>query len=270
MIITSQWASHPAVPFDAHIFAIGDCHGHVAELRSLLDHIDSLPSNGASRTLVFTGDLIDRGPDSLGCVRLAMDARARCDKRILLPGNHEIMLIEAFRDPHLAGTWYHNGGEAFLEEVDPNALLPVDRALATLEAALPDGFVRLIEQGPIHYRHGALTFVHAGINPHIPISRFFAEDRFSTVPFEMHWAWIREPFLSWTRGWEGDPHHIVIHGHTPATDDFISTPEDASRLLDRIATHHRVVIDAGSAGIPQVAAVEFSAGRYRLHVAQSR
>lgn len=266
MILTTKWQAHPSAPTDIQIFAIGDCHGHSDELRQILGHLEATPGDGSERCIVFTGDLIDRGPDSLGCIALAMEAKNRFDKRILLPGNHEIMLVQALRDPDLCAVWYHNGGEEFLDEVDPTGSLPVAQALELIDDALPDGFRRLIESGPTYFRHHALTFVHAGLNPHIPGPHFLAEDRFSAVPFERHWAWIREPFLNWTRGWEGDPHHIVVHGHSPATSDYIRTEIEASRFLDRVASHGRLNIDAGAAEIPQVAAVELHRGAYRLHV----
>ena len=46
-------------------FVVGDVHGRCAQLQSLLEMI---PRDEASDTLVFLGDLIDRGPDAPGCV----------------------------------------------------------------------------------------------------------------------------------------------------------------------------------------------------------
>ncbi len=45
---------------------IGDIHGHVAELKSLLTRMDYKETNGIwqhpIRKAIFVGDLIDRGP----------------------------------------------------------------------------------------------------------------------------------------------------------------------------------------------------------------
>ena len=60
---------------------IGDVHGCVDELRELLDLLEIRSSDST----VFLGDLVDRGPDPVGCVRLA---RALPRARGIL-GNHE-------------------------------------------------------------------------------------------------------------------------------------------------------------------------------------
>lgn len=87
-----------------HIYIVGDLHG----CRSLLDA--QLIAQGfdiEKDLLVSVGDLIDRGPDSLGCLRL-LDAPWFRSVR----GNHEEMALQA-----LAGgsreMWQRNGGNWF-------------------------------------------------------------------------------------------------------------------------------------------------------------
>ena len=46
-------------------FVVGDIHGRCAQLLNLLD---MLPRDPETDTLVFLGDLIDRGADAPGCV----------------------------------------------------------------------------------------------------------------------------------------------------------------------------------------------------------
>jgi bis(5'-nucleosyl)-tetraphosphatase (symmetrical) len=60
---------------------VGDVHGCLEELDELLRLVELRP--GFDR-LVFVGDLLDRGPDSLGVVRRARELRARS-----VLGNHE-------------------------------------------------------------------------------------------------------------------------------------------------------------------------------------
>jgi protein phosphatase len=70
-------------PFDI----IGDIHGCLPELEKLLIKI------GGERKLVFLGDLVDRGPDSVGVLRRVMglvgQGRALC-----VPGNHDVKLLK--------------------------------------------------------------------------------------------------------------------------------------------------------------------------------
>ncbi|MBO0773337.1 MAG: polynucleotide kinase-phosphatase, partial [Actinobacteria bacterium] len=91
-----------AGPFDV----IGDVHGCRAELEALLARLgyvverdaDGRPA-GAShpgRRAVFLGDLVDRGPDTPGVLRLVMGMVAGGDA-LCLPGNHEAKLLRALR-----------------------------------------------------------------------------------------------------------------------------------------------------------------------------
>lgn len=66
--------------YKRYIF-VGDVHGCLDELKELL----KLASfKKGEDYLVFAGDLVDRGPDPVGCVRLAMESEAVC-----VMGNHE-------------------------------------------------------------------------------------------------------------------------------------------------------------------------------------
>ena len=60
---------------------------------------------------------------------------------------------------------------------------------------------------------------------------------------------------------------MVVHGHMPATFEPIATAGEAGALLDRVATHGRLCLDAGAAAVDQVAAAEIAGTHYRLHVA---
>jgi bis(5'-nucleosyl)-tetraphosphatase (symmetrical) len=72
-------------------FAIGDLQGCAADLDRLLERIDAI-APGAS--LVFVGDLVNRGPESLRTLRRvkAMGARART-----VLGNHDLHLLAVWQ-----------------------------------------------------------------------------------------------------------------------------------------------------------------------------
>lgn len=77
-------------PFDL----IGDVHGARATLDAMLERLGYRSSGGRwshpqGRVLVSLGDLLDRGPDPLGCVeRLAELVESGCGAMVL--GNHEL------------------------------------------------------------------------------------------------------------------------------------------------------------------------------------
>src|ERR1041385_2389398 len=72
-------------------FVVGDIHGRCAQLHMLLDMLPRTSSD----TLVFLGDLIDRGADIPGCVEHVRHlCRSDPDKTICLRGNHEQLLLD--------------------------------------------------------------------------------------------------------------------------------------------------------------------------------
>ena len=79
---------------DGPIDIVGDVHGEIGALHSLLTHLgyDSEGDHPQGRRLVFVGDLTDRGPDSPAVVKLVKDlidhGRAQC-----VLGNHELNIL---------------------------------------------------------------------------------------------------------------------------------------------------------------------------------
>ncbi len=81
-------------PFDI----IGDVHGCLEELRELLAELGY--SDGVHpefRKAAFVGDLVDRGPDSPGVLKLVM-SMVESGNAICVPGNHDSKLVK-----HLMG-----------------------------------------------------------------------------------------------------------------------------------------------------------------------
>jgi Calcineurin-like phosphoesterase len=109
---------------------IGDVHGQFDKLVALLGHLGYREAGGTwchpSRSVIFVGDLIDRGPKQLATVdlvrRMVEAGSARC-----VMGNHEFNAIAwATPDPEHPGKFlrdHHKRGNrkqhaAFLEEVE--------------------------------------------------------------------------------------------------------------------------------------------------------
>lgn len=263
------WRPLPCRGPEAQLFVVGDVHGQAVALGAALDAIAAVPGAGLPRRLVFLGDLIDRGPDSLGAVRLAMGAadRALVDEVTLLPGNHELMLIDGLLDPQsFIGDWLDNGGDAVILEADPGCAARKLADLAEIaRAAFDPDFLTLMTSGPVFRREGELLLVHAGLAPGVEAETFLAQGRFGSAG--EHWAWIREPFLDWEFGWGPDRSWVVVHGHTPAVRRRAGLAGFV-RAADRVRTHRRLGLDAGSAyGHPQVGWAEFRPDRYRIGLA---
>ena len=73
------------------LFAIGDLQGCAGQLDALIDKVLTLAPEAG---FVFVGDLVNRGPDSLGCLRRI---RAMGDRAQLVLGNHDLHLLAVAR-----------------------------------------------------------------------------------------------------------------------------------------------------------------------------
>ncbi|HYF77264.1 MAG TPA: polynucleotide kinase-phosphatase [Symbiobacteriaceae bacterium] len=84
-------------PFDI----IGDVHGCGDELRALLGRLGYQPDGEGfahpdGRKAVFLGDLVDRGPDVPGVLRLVM-AMVEAGNALCVPGNHDLKLVRKLK-----------------------------------------------------------------------------------------------------------------------------------------------------------------------------
>jgi len=100
-------------PFDI----IGDIHGCRAELETLLDRLGYQPCtrrHPLGRKVVFLGDLVDRGPDIPGVLRLVMEM-VETGTALCVPGNHEMKLLRKLRGKDVQIT---HGLAQSLEQLD--------------------------------------------------------------------------------------------------------------------------------------------------------
>ena len=267
----------PGQPVQEQIFAIGDVHGQAATLEKTLARISEIPENGLLRHLIFIGDIIDRGSENLRSIDLVLNASelAAVDKMTFLPGNHELMMLHCLRNPYsrTGSIWIdpRNGGMKVLEEIDPDWKSKRLDFPASVIDRLED-FMALIDRSPNHLRIGDLLFVHAGVYPGYDIDDFLDFPRID-VNYdgfnEIHWAWIREPFLSHENGWDEDGKLVIIHGHTSATGRLKINPDHTHEYFDHVADKRRICIDAGTAfGLDQIALLTISGRKYGIEVIQ--
>ena len=199
-------------------YAIGDVHGCLGKLARLIDGCLQHGGNEPAR-FVFIGDYVDRGPHSREVVELLMQAqRERPGEVVCLRGNHEAIMLEAVHtgDDRL---WLVNGASYTY------ASYGIEQA-----TDMPAAHVAWVAALPLSFDDGRRYFVHAGIDPDVPLDAQTERAR----------LWIREPFLSSTR----DHGRLIVHGHTPS----------ATGLPD--VRPNRVNIDTGAVyGGPLTAAV---------------
>lgn len=88
-------AAKPAGPRGHRAYVIGDVHGRLDLLNELLAKIRSDIRERPKRklTIVFLGDLIDRGPQSAEVVERVRKLRLEDSSTAFIMGNHEEVLL---------------------------------------------------------------------------------------------------------------------------------------------------------------------------------
>ncbi|MGC1191597.1 MAG: polynucleotide kinase-phosphatase, partial [Candidatus Binatus sp.] len=190
-------------PFDI----IGDIHGCRSELEKLLKKLGYDPATRRhpdGRKIVFLGDLVDRGPDIPGVLRIAM-RMVETGSAICVPGNHEMKLLRKLRGRDVQIT--HGLAES-LEQLNREPEEFVEAA-----AKFIDGLVS-------HYvlDGGRLVVAHAGMKASMQgrgsgkVREFalFGETTGETDEFGLP---VR---YNWAAEYRGNA--MVVYGHTPVPD----------------------------------------------------
>lgn len=266
----SDWQDAPIDIGTAHEFAVGDSHGMSDRLEAVLATMGKVSAGSGHLTLL--GDLCDRGPDAFGCYRAAFSptpAQMGFSGRTGLLGNHEIFLLSAMAGGLTSALvlelWMTNGGQSVRTQLYKlgHVFNDVDTFAAAIRAELGPDVTAILEGLESHREVGNLLFVHAGVDPKVPLSEWFARRRleYST---DAHFAWIRFPFLGHEGPYEGG--RIVVHGHTP--EPFVQKWKyDLGVPGNHKLDGWRLGLDGGSYATGMVAGAEFRNGAYRTYVA---
>ena len=188
-------------------WVIPDIHGCLLTLRSLIEEMIALRKDD---TLIFLGDIIDRGPDSKGVIDYIMKLSDNGIKTHVLKGNHEDYMARVYRDEQektglrkMFGVksatfkdWMLYGGEETMKSFKTSNVKEI-----------PEKYIEWIEKLHFYLKWKNFLIVHAGFN-------FENDDIFADTTSML---WIRE--------YKIDPVKLgtrkIIHGHVPVTLDFI-------------------------------------------------
>ena len=199
-----------ALPAGERVYAIGDIHGRRDCLDRLLLAIDDDEKSrpAMETTVVFLGDLVDRGVDSRGVIDRVMQV-AKARRSILLMGNHEEILIRAWEgDRKSAGLFHRVGGRETLMSYGVTSAeydaCDLEGLTALIAARVPGEHIAFLRSFIDQWQCGDYLFVHAGIRPGIPLEEQQGSDL----------RWIRREFLDDDR----DHGVMVVHGHSITED----------------------------------------------------
>jgi serine/threonine protein phosphatase 1 len=194
---------------DIVYYAIGDVHGEIYKLDSLLNYIrEDARFFGLKHKIVFLGDLIDRGPDSRAVIARVMAAE-HAGEAIVLKGNHEELMLSAHKQWDSIGVhfWASNGGDETIASYKR-----VNGDTGDWRDAIDADHLSYVRGLKVTHHDGArgLVFVHAGIDPKV----------FPACADELR-MWTRSEKFYDPGRWPDRPELegiVVVHGHTPTRD----------------------------------------------------
>ncbi len=183
-------------------FVVGDIHGRCAQLHSL---VDMLPRE-SSDTLVFIGDLIDRGADVPGCVEHVMSlCRSDPDKTVCLRGNHEQMLLDFIDEVN--SIWMEDSigsDQTFVQYTNQRLRRITEEEVAESRALIlekiPAEQIEFFRGLPLYHEDDHALYVHAGLED--------GKHPGESSPHALLWTRDEEFY----RNYRGKP---CVFGHTP-------------------------------------------------------
>ena len=198
---------HEAGPFDV----IGDVHGCRAELEQLLTELGYVierdpagrPVNARhpDRRAVFTGDLVDRGPDTPGVLRLVMGMVA-AGTAFCVAGNHEAKLLKALRGKNVTRS---HGLDASMEQLDAET-----EEFRAGSAQFIDGLIShyVLDGGRLVVAHaGLIERYHGRASGRVREFCLYGQTTGETDEYGLP---VRYPWATEYRG-----RAVVVYGHTP-------------------------------------------------------
>jgi serine/threonine protein phosphatase 1 len=128
-------------------FVIGDIHG---AHRALLQCLERSAFNNETDHLICLGDVCDGWPET----QEAIDELLKIKNLVYLLGNHDFWTLEWMRGGIAEDIWLSQGGTATIKSY-PNGI--------------PSRHIEFLEKAHPYFILNKKLFVHAGINPRIPV-----------------------------------------------------------------------------------------------------
>ena len=181
-----------AIPPGERIYAVGDIHGRLDLLETLLKQIDADDAGRppASTMLLFLGDLVDRGPQSAQVVeRLRRLKNAGANIRLLLGNHEEVFLLALAGDIEALRFFSRIGGKETILSygMDPTDYDRFDypELMEAFQASVPPSHIAFVQDFEDLIVIGDYAFVHAGVRPDAALEKQSTKDL----------RWIRQGFL---------------------------------------------------------------------------
>lgn len=213
------------------VLAVGDVHGMHDKLAKLFIMIKFNPEEDL---LVFLGDYIDRGLDSISCLDYLISLQKLFPHNVIcLKGNHEEIAIKCLSNSNLSSDnllddidsfgniWLRNGGY--------NTMV----AFANMSSKMRRYYLSWMKSLRLHYSYSKFYFCHAGVNPFHSFSEQTDNDL----------LWIRHSFFEEYKG-----NKIVVVGHTATISRTASLyiPKENDHTKPQFLQNNIIMCDTGA------------------------
>ena len=129
-------------------FVLGDIHGANQALVQVLERSSFDPKNDL---LICLGDVCDGWPET----KEAITTLLKIKNLVYILGNHDYWALEWALSGESPEIWLSQGGEATIKSYHPSGM--------------PQEHIKLLSEAPYYHILDNKLFVHAGIDPRLPV-----------------------------------------------------------------------------------------------------
>lgn len=216
------------------LFVVSDVHGHYTLMKNALDQA-GFDKNNQSHFLVCCGDYFDRGRENVQVLQFF----ERLERKVLLRGNHEDLLLKLLQTGKLLPHHYINGTLQTMEDffgkyfADPQN----DTIDFSGKTRAVDRLCDFIESTVNYFETQNYVFVHGWLPDTENLQAATGED------------WANARWIKWTEKYTGErplPDKILICGHMPVLFADKFDPERERNCPEVFYGNGLIAVDAGT------------------------
>lgn len=221
------------------LFVVSDVHGHYTLLKEALEKA-GFDKDNEDHLLICCGDYFDRGNENVEVLRFF----ERLQRKVLLRGNHEDLLLKLLQTGKVLPHHYINGTMRTLENFfGKYSIDPVDDTIDfSGKTRIVDRICEFIEETVDYYETEKYVFVHGWLpeNALTPEARHNASKE----------AWEKARWVRWNERYVGlSPlaDKTLVCGHVPTFYAYALNPSRNKNSYEIFYGNGIIVIDAGTA-----------------------
>ena len=243
------------------LFVVSDVHSFYDEMiKALTDK--GFDIDNKDHIFVSCGDLLDRGPDAVKCIKFVNDIPD--DRKILIRGNHEDLLQDAIYKGFFQSHDYHNRTNDTVYQLtgirpgNEKGIIDAHSA-AIFSMKFNEDWNKYIDSCINYYETNEYIFVHGWI----PVIQTLVEDKEGNLPvvrnkpiYDEHWRddfsdWREARWLNGMSMWYSgvrEPNKTIVCGHFHSSWGHCNLHDNGvefAEVQDEISSIHTPFYDDG-------------------------